>query len=151
MPVYSIKIEGLSRLSKALRQSPQTVITELSNAVKTSVNIIRPIMVSEAPIKSSRLRENIYASSNGLHGEVGPDLRATKYAYWVHEGTKPYTIKPKTKKALYWKGAMHPIKIVHHPGIKPNRYVERTRNKINAPIRKIFENAITKIVKRLGE
>lgn len=47
------------------------------------------------------------------------------YARAVHDGRPPMTIKPKGKKALYWKGAAHPVKAVRHPGIKPNPYLAR--------------------------
>ena len=30
--------------------------------------------------------------------------------------TRPHDIRPRNKKALYWEGAAHPVKVVHHPG-----------------------------------
>jgi hypothetical protein len=35
-----------------------------------------------------------------------------------HDGAKirPHKIIPKNKKALYWKGASHPVRSVNHPG-----------------------------------
>lgn len=47
------------------------------------------------------------------------------YARAVHDGRPPMVIKAKGKKALYWKGAAHPVKSVRHPGIKPNPYLAR--------------------------
>ncbi|WP_124219505.1 HK97 gp10 family phage protein [Tibeticola sediminis] len=47
------------------------------------------------------------------------------YARAVHDGRPPMVIKPARKKALYWKGAAHPVKAVKHPGIKPNPYLAR--------------------------
>jgi hypothetical protein len=47
------------------------------------------------------------------------------YARAVHDGRAPMVIRPKRKKALYWKGAAHPVKAVRHPGIKPNPYFAR--------------------------
>ena len=41
------------------------------------------------------------------------------------EGTRPHTILPKDKKALYWPGAAHPVRRVNHPGSKPNAFMER--------------------------
>ena len=38
------------------------------------------------------------------------------YAPHLEYGTRPHKITPKTKKALYWKGAKHPVKSVMHPG-----------------------------------
>lgn len=45
------------------------------------------------------------------------------YARYVEFDTKPHIIKPKDKKALFWKGATHPIKAVHHPGTKAQPFL----------------------------
>lgn len=47
------------------------------------------------------------------------------YARAVHDGRPPMVIRPAKKKALYWKGAAHPVKAVRHPGIRPNPYLAR--------------------------
>lgn len=39
-----------------------------------------------------------------------------KYGRHLEEGTPPHIIRPKNKKALYWRGAKHPVKVVRHPG-----------------------------------
>lgn len=70
------------------------------------------------PVDTGRLRSSIRYSiavePKGLVGVVGTDVI---YAGWVHEGTKPHIIKPKNKKALFWKGAAHPVRgPVNHPG-----------------------------------
>ena len=41
----------------------------------------------------------------------------------VEYGTKAHIIKAKNKKALYWKGASHPVKSVRHPGSKAKPYL----------------------------
>lgn len=48
------------------------------------------------------------------------------YARWVHDGTGLYgplkrKIVPRTKKALHWKGAAHPVKSVK--GMKPRPFL----------------------------
>lgn len=48
---------------------------------------------------------------------------STKYARWVEEGTGPHVILPRNKKALFWKGADHPVRMVNHPGTKPRPYL----------------------------
>lgn len=51
--------------------------------------------------------------------KVGTDR---KYAGWLQYGTSPYTILPKDKKALFWPGALHPVKKVNHPGLPPRPF-----------------------------
>lgn len=40
-------------------------------------------------------------------------------AAWIEFGTKPHVIRPRTKQALYWPGAAHPVAKVRHPGTAP--------------------------------
>ena len=57
------------------------------------------------------------------------DLEATihtsnvKYAVIVEKGSRPHIIRPKNKKALYWKGAKRPVKLVNHPGTKAKPFL----------------------------
>lgn len=44
------------------------------------------------------------------------------YAKFVVEGTPPHTILPHAKQALMWPGALHPVRVVHHPGTAPNPF-----------------------------
>jgi len=149
MPVVKIKIKGLKELKKNMAQSPRIVHEELSRFVKTTVNIIRPMMRREVPFKSGKLSQNIQSKSNGLRGEIGPNLSATPYAIFVHEGTKPHEIRPTTKKALYWKGALHPVKVVRHPGTKANKFVDRTAREAEKITPRILTTFINNINKRL--
>ena len=65
-------------------------------------------------LKSRTLRDQIYASS----GDDWAQLTATtEYARWHQEGTQPYIIEPKKKKALAWPGGPGPRKRVNHPGL----------------------------------
>lgn len=148
--MFDIKIKGLDRLNRAVQKSPQIVFDELSKAIKTSVNLIRPIMRKEVPRGATRrLSANIQAKSSGLKGSVGPNLDITPYAIFVHEGTSPYTIRPKAKKALWWPGARHPVRSVRHPGIKANRFVERAFGQIKKPVEQIFEKTVDVIIRRI--
>ena len=65
-----------------------------------------------------------------------------QYARYVQEGTgihgpegRPYVIRPVNRRALYWPGAYHPVKMVVHPGMRPNPYVtratDRTRRRVS--------------------
>lgn len=147
---FEIEIEGLDRLRGAIQRSPDTVYKELSGAIKTSVNFIRPLMRREVPVKSGKLSRNIEARADGLEGSVGPNLQVTPYAIYVHEGTRPHIIRPRTMKALYWKGAAHPWKVIHHPGTKANPFVERTFNEVLSPVQQIFQSAVGRIIQEIN-
>lgn len=83
------------------------------------------------PLKSGRprplldtgtLRDQIFAS----HGPQYAELAATTaYARFHQEGTRPYVILPKNKKALAFTGAdggKVMRKKVHHPGLPPRPF-----------------------------
>ena len=152
--IFKIKIQNLDKLVSAVEKSPKMVFDELSRAITTSVNLIRPIMRGEAPKgKTRKLSENIYARSFGLKGEVGPNLDITPYALYVHRGTGLFgphatRIRPTTKNALYWKGALHPVKSVK--GQVANPFVERTFGQIKEPVIRIFGNTIRRITGNLA-
>jgi HK97 gp10 family phage protein len=147
MPQFEIKIEGLTELKSAFKVVPEVAIPELKKAIQTSVNLIRPIMVKNAPYRKGKLRQNIYARTSGLKGMVGPDLNATKYALYVHEGTKPYVIYPRTKKFLAFKIGSKWVftKKVNHPGIKSNPFVKNTVVEIEPYVKQIFSNSLQNI------
>lgn len=51
---------------------------------------------------------------------------SVRYARFVEEGTAPHVIRPRTAGALYWPGAPHPVRLVHHPGTKANPVLRTT-------------------------
>ena len=69
-----------------------------------------------------------------------------EYAEWVNDGTRPYTITPTSKKALYWEGADHPVKVVHHPGIRGRHFVEDSLNDVNGRLDGYFLKAISEVM-----
>lgn len=77
----------------------------------------------EAPVKRGTLRRSIVSRvDTATKGRVGTNL---SYAPAVHNGSGPHVIRAKSKKALYWKGAAHPVRSVRHPGTKANPFFER--------------------------
>ncbi|WP_296280563.1 phage virion morphogenesis protein [Pseudoxanthomonas sp.] len=61
-----------------------------------------------------RMRDDISPSSGADWVELSAHARQAR---WHQEGTKPYTIKPKDKKALTWPGGPGPRGKVNHPGL----------------------------------
>ena len=49
-----------------------------------------------------------------------------KYAIYQDQGTRPYLIYPNKKKALFWDGAEHPVKMVAHPGVGAKHFVHNS-------------------------
>ncbi|MFF2612378.1 hypothetical protein [Kitasatospora sp. NPDC058046] len=60
----------------------------------------------------------------GLQGVIVCDHPATRY---VIEGTRPHIIRPRRAKALRFEVGGRTVfaKVVHHPGTKPNPFLQR--------------------------
>ena len=72
-------------------------------------------------VVTGHLRRGITTKIGNM--EVTVHTSNIKYAPMVEYGTKAHIIKAKNKKALYWKGASHPVKSVRHPGSKAKPYL----------------------------
>lgn len=73
-------------------------------------------------LKQSRsLQRSIRAESRGEGS--GAVVSDRKYAAFHQYGTKPYTIRPKNKKALFWPGGPGPRARVNHPGLPARPFI----------------------------
>lgn len=134
---------------------------ELGNTLlETVAREVVKIAQEEAPEKSGELKGSIDILSIGdeeaivghkYNDKIVVNWKGTKtiYPLFVHEGTDAHTITPRTKKALHWKGASHPVKSVKHPGTKANPYFKRAiKNKrIETIIRKYVDNLVKQVAK----
>lgn len=88
---------------------------------------VHQVAVATAPEKSGnlkrKLRWDITVGVTGLIGLVG--AKDVPYFQYVIDGTRPHRIEAKDKQALYWPGAIHPVKSVNHPGTRPNDFLVR--------------------------
>ena len=78
-------------------------------------------ITNNGSVKTGHLRRGITTDIGNM--EVTVHTSNIKYARGVEEGTRPHTIRAKNKKALYWKGAKHPVKSVRHPGSRAKPFL----------------------------
>jgi HK97 gp10 family phage protein len=145
----SVEIKGA--LLKKLMSAPEEVGRGLTRA--GMINLVEAIeakAVKLVPVKTSNLHRSITSnvSADGKKGEI----RATApYAAYVHQGTGlwgPFRqlIRPKTKKALFWPGALHPVRSVK--GQRPNPFFEKALAQVRS--QEVFEAGIWGYLKRLA-
>lgn len=134
----TLNIEHLVRSEfEDIRSSFPDKAESLMSAGDGIAEIIRKHMVTEAPFKWGDLREGHTVESMGpLESYIFSDV---PHFEWVVKGTPPHDIYPRGavtylgftvregsgKQALFWEGAAHPVRMVHHPGTKPNDYPSR--------------------------
>jgi Bacteriophage HK97-gp10, putative tail-component len=100
----------------------------VEEAVTFSAEDLVGQQMAAAPVKTGTLRASIHVESIVRNGDGVTAITATggessKYAIFVHEGTGPHEIHPSAAQALFWPGAEHPVKVVHHPGTHPDPYM----------------------------
>ncbi len=83
---------------------------------------------ASAPRRTGKLRDAIRAYLTGAMNAAL--VSAAPYSSYLHDGTGlygphnvPIIIRPVGKKALWWKGAPHPVKGVAIKGIRPGRFL----------------------------
>ena len=123
------------------------------------VNLVEEIEArakKEAPVRTSNLINSITSSvsSDGLKGEVRSrafSKEGKEYSEFVHRGTGlfgPFKQKifPKTKKALFWPGAAHPVKWIK--GMRPNPFFDRALKQIKP--QRVFEDGVEGYLKQFA-
>ena len=97
-------------------------------------------ITNNGSVKTGHLRRGITTDVGNM--EVTVHTSNIKYARGVEEGTRPHTIRAKNKKALYWKGAKHPVKSVRHPGSRAKPFLIPAFEKEKEVIMKDLEKII---------
>jgi hypothetical protein len=103
----------------ALRRllSSSHVARELARKAVAVESAWKRIATEEHHVDTGRYRGSIAwrlgQDGLGMYAEIGS---AVPYAAILEEGSRPHVIVPRRKRALYWKGARHPVRRVNHPG-----------------------------------
>jgi len=148
MLAITVQVGGMKRLLNNLVGTSRTIEKEIDRALRKSLFVVEREVKSRTPVTTGRLRDSIGGAEGwrwvkGRVASIGTNVR---YAIYVEEGTKPHVIFPRVKKALFWKGALHPVKRVMHPGTKPVRFMERGATASLKGIEKCFNEAMEKVV-----
>ena len=123
----NIKIDtsGLEKFAVKIKGKASSCMKDIALAIKKStLSIQRQAMqnlASNGSVKTGHLRRSIAYKLTNTEGTV--HTSNVVYAAAVEKGSRPHTITAKNKKALYWKGASHPVKTVRHPGSKAKPYL----------------------------
>lgn len=148
MPEIRVEIPDLPRLVDALKKWPDIAAPILDKAIKKSIYDVQARTIMETPIKTGRLRGSFQTAFSPLVGILRPTV---EYAVHVHQGTRAHVIRPSTAKALYWPGAAHPVRVVNHPGTRPNPFMQRGLSSAQQTVMQNFTNALNEITRRVAE
>ena len=138
-----IKIDSsdLNKFSVILRELPDEIKDDVRKVVKNSAFNIERNAKSSASVKTGHLRRSISTKIGDMEATI--HTSNLKYAPMVEFGTRPHIIRAKNKKALYWKGATHPVKQVNHPGSKAKPYLipafEKEKDQFLEKLKEVIE------------
>ena len=128
----------LKGTSEDIRADVQKVLKKsgFNIEAKAKLNI-----TNNGSVKTGHLRRGITTDVGNM--EVTVHTSNIKYARGVEEGTRPHIIRAKNKKALYWKGAKHPVKSVRHPGSRAKPFLipafEKEKEVLIRDLEKVIE------------
>lgn len=86
----------------------------------------------EAPERTGLLKRSHVSSMDAASNPAW--IRFTNnapYAKYVRYGTRPHVILPRFARALFWARPPGPVMRVNHPGTRPNRWMDRVRERLN--------------------
>lgn len=105
------------QFERGLRRWVGRLSTESKRAADRTGTRVQNEARRRAPVDTGRLRSSIVsrAEDRGRTYDVTVGTNVN-YAEHVEYGTAPHRIYPRTRAALYWPGAAHPVAYVDHPG-----------------------------------
>lgn len=126
-------------LIAGLQNKADRIPEELKNLVNTAAFAVDENIKEAAPVVTGNLQGATSIDNlSDYQKRIFVDEGIAPYAIYVIKGTQPHDIYPVNAKALYWPGADHPVKVVHHPGTEANDYfstgVENARPAIDTAI-----------------
>lgn len=94
-----------SRVREAIRPSMENVAREIEADIRRN-----------APVDTGELVRSIRRHGTTITIEA-------EHWHFVEYGTRPHIIRPRSKRALWWPSADHPVKQVYHPGTKAQPFI----------------------------
>jgi len=125
------------------RLSPDKLTQAKQKGLEYSSQELIRVLMRNSPVDHGLLKSWFVESMTSDEAVI---KSPAEYAQWVNDGTQPYTITPTSKKALYWEGADHPVRVVHHPGIKGRHFVEDSLDDVNGRLDGYFLRAISEVM-----
>lgn len=132
MVMIDVKTSSINPLTPQFQEAMKLVVNETTVRLKAELQ-------KNSPVKEGLLQGSWFLSETSDYRNVISNSR--EYADYVDKGTQPHDILPKDKKALYWEGAPHPYRVVHHPGYAGAHFVDTSITTVESEIEEIFIKA----------
>lgn len=146
---FQVSIPNLPKLTQALASYPSIAAPIIQKAIVGAQAILAKFTNRDTvPIRSGYLVQSWGFEVGSLWARWFPKA---EYAPFVEFGTPPHIIKPVNAKVLAnTKTGQIFGKIVHHPGTKPNPFMERIAAAAQPDIDALFADALDKITGQIA-
>lgn len=137
---FKLEIKGMEGLVRALKQYPAISRPVLQRAFVGIQAVLAKHTLKGDPVpwRTGFLLMSFRFKIGELSARWFP---TAAYAPFVEFGTRPHVITAKSKRALFWLGASHPVRSVKHPGSKANPFMEAIVEKSTQDALKLFGQA----------
>ena len=149
--MITLTIKNLDAIKRIASKFPAVSRKHIDKAIYNALLRVWAKEKQEAPVRTGNLRDRWSIQVSPFKGILRSNV---KYGIFVHEGTGLYgknhrLIVPVYKKALYWKGADHPV--MWSRGQRPNPFLQRAVEQSAGEINKVFKAALDSITKELAQ
>lgn len=161
MADFNIEIQNLPALQKAMRNFSGIASPILQKALQAAEFVFQKNTLKGNPIpwRTGNLLQSFRFGISPFRASWGP---TAYYAPFVEFGTRPHIIRPVRAKVLAWRsgggasyvtsksgkqyykkteGGTTFASLVHHPGTKPSRFMEKLVDKSASEISRLFVQA----------
>jgi HK97 gp10 family phage protein len=146
--MITLRIDGLSEARQGIADGRDNLGAKIYKAMANSVNAVKNTAQELVPFDTGQLRRSIFSDieDSGFRGIVGQNANEAPYGIHIEYGTGPHEIVPVVKKALFWKGALYPVKRVMHPGFAGHPFMKPALENNIDTIKQYFTDAINEII-----
>ena len=100
-----------------------------SQGLRESAETMVRFLMQNSPVDHGLLKQWFIESIDDEEAHI---KSPAEYAIYQDQGTSPYLIQSKRPGGyLFWEGADHPVKTVHHPGIKAKHFVQQSLDELS--------------------
>ena len=103
--------------------------TAKARGLNESAQTLVRFLMQNSPVDHGLLKQWFIESIDDEEAHI---KSPAEYAIYQDQGTSPYLIQSKRPGGyLFWEGADHPVKTVHHPGIKAKHFVQQSLDELS--------------------
>lgn len=147
----TFKFRNAKQMAKAFRQAPEFAKKIYGNTIRAATIATFSKRNKFVPRDTGQLRATMQFSvdSRKIRGKIFP---TKDYSIYVHEGTRPHTIRVRNKKVLANKRTGEFFgKQVNHPGTKPNPFLEKMMKASKNEVNQLFKLANNLIFSKISK